>query len=847
MKKIIAIAILMVTGILGITAQPVAEFRVENEALTSSTTYEFDVYIYNTGPSSFELRAGTIALLVNPTWKNSGTIGTTPVRVSSTSELSTANQSGAISFVNATTYTGNYFRQIIGSAGAGLGTTIASGARVRCGRFRLTNSVAFSTTVAPNLAWRFNASPFAGMNYDNAGASTVLISNSVNSSYAKLNTYRIGSAWSTGSTSGGTPSTTAPSSNSVDVVFLPSSSLSTNAFTCRNLNLMNSSSLTINAGTLLSVSGSLSNSGTLTGTGADLELVGTGATANQTWSGNGATFRDVVIGVVSNTTTKTLSAPLSVSRNLQLQGTATLAAGGNLTLLSNASGTARLLELPAGAGVTGNVTVERFVPGSSGRRFRYLSAPFASGPSIANSWQQQIHITGSGTGGTICPSLTAHTNGFDATMSNAASMFTFNETGSTNTNVAGNNGGTIYTNAWLSVANTASTNLTWGTGYRVFVRGNRSQGCDLLNGTNPAPSNVTLSGTGTLKTGNASFALTYSPSNGEGWNLVGNPYACPINWDAAGWTRTNVDNMVWIFRPAGNHFSTWNGATGLGANFGSNVIESGGAFFVKANASSPVLVATEAVKTGNSPATPLFKTNIKALRVNFVKPGELADELVVAMSPEAQDGLDAMDSEKMTNPGLNIYAKDAVGNENAINTFKAAQAETVVPVAINSTFTGSHTFSFKGETEFNAYDVLLEDRFLGVIQLVNTNPTYRFDITANTLTFGENRFRLIFVNRGDFDYLKRIEGIYKNMNGVVNMYPNPTAQTTSVQVPNMSGNMAQVKVYNAVGQELMSFSSAINKGNASFEVDLGVQSSGIYFVEVTDELGKVSKGKLVKN
>jgi hypothetical protein len=432
-------------------------------------------------------------------------------------------------------------------------------------------------------------------------------------------------------------------------------------------------------------------------------------------------------------------------------------------------------------------------------------------------------------------------------MSNAASMFTFNETGSTNTSVAGNNGGTIYTNAWLSVANTASTNLTWGTGYRVFVRGNRSQGCDLLNGTNPAPSNVTLSGSGTLKTGNASFALTYSPSNGEGWNLVGNPYACPINWDAAGWTRTNVDNMVWIFRPAGNHFSTWNGATGLGANFGSNVIESGGAFFVKANASSPLLVATEAVKTGNSPATPLFKTNIKALRVNFVKPGELADELVVAMSPEAQDGLDAMDSEKMTNPGLNIYAKDAVGNENAINTFKAAQAETVVPVAVNSTFTGSHTFSFKGETEFNAYDVLLEDRFLGVIQLVNTNPTYRFDITANTLTFGENRFRLIFVNRGDFDYLKRIEGIYKNMNGVVNMYPNPTAQTTSVQVPNMSGNMAQVKVYNAVGQELMSFSSAINKGNASFEVDLGVQSSGIYFVEVIDELGKVSKGKLVKN
>lgn len=811
--------------------------RVENETMVSTTVYEFDLKLYATGATTtWEYAQGVYYINMNSAFRNAGTIAATVV--SSSSELSAAQAPTSVSYQA----TNNYV--IIASRtppGAGSGSSITqSGVRVI--RIRLTNNTStWGTGAAPNFTFRW-ASPVTGI-YAYVGTTNTPVAFS---SPAAAVTGQASCLTPVYYTSGSNAWNSSPVA-SRDAVVMSGSATASSAMSCRGLRIQSGASLTISAGIKLSVAGALSNGGTLTGTGADLELVGTGATANQTWSGNGATFRDVVIGVVSNTTTKTLSAPLSVSRNLQLQGTATLAAGGNLILLSNASGTARLLELPAGADVTGNVTVERFVPGTSGRRFRYLSAPFASGPSIANSWQQQIHITGSGTGGTICPSLTAHTNGFDATMSNAASMFTFNEIGSTNTNVAGNNGGTIYTNAWLSVANTASTNLTWGTGYRVFVRGNRSQGCDLLNGTNPAPSNVTLSGSGTLKTGNASFALTYSPSNGEGWNLVGNPYACPINWDAAGWTRTNVDNMVWIFRPAGNHFSTWNGATGLGANFGSNVIESGGAFFVKANASSPVLVATEAVKTGNSPATPLFKTNIKALRVNFVKPGELADELVVAMSPEAQDGLDAMDSEKMTNPGLNIYAKDAVGNENAINTFKAAQAETVVPVAVNSTFTGSHTFSFKGETEFNAYDVLLEDRFLGVIQLVNTNPTYRFDITANTLTFGENRFRLIFVNRGDFDYLKRIEGIYKNMNGVVNMYPNPTAQTTSVQVPNMSGNMAQVKVYNAVGQELMSFSSAINKGNASFEVDLGVQSSGIYFVEVIDELGKVSKGKLVKN
>lgn len=850
MKKIgIIIMILFVTLVKSYGQS--AEMRVENESLVSSTVYEFDVYVYNTSGVSWELKAGTIAINMNPSFRNGGTI--TPTAIGSTSDLSAANQAGGIFFTSNAAFSGNYFRKVVGSAGATLGTTIASGNRVRVARFRLTNSGSFGSA-SPDLTWRLNATPFAGCSRDNGGVAAILISNTVNAANAINNTYRNGSSeWRTGVSSNATISTTAPSSSSTDVVFLPSSSLSSSSLTCRSLNMMSNATYTVAASGSLNVSGNLSlgTSAGLEGLSSTLVLNGTGTFANQSVTGesnNVLYFQHLTVGTSGQTTTKTLSMPVAISGNVQLAGTATLASGGNLRLRSSASGTGRLLELPAGASVTGNVTVERFIPGASGRRYRYLSAPFLSGPSISNSWQQQVHITGPGTGGTICPTAGVNSNGFDATMSNSASMFTFNETGATNTNVAGSNGGTLYTNAWVTVPNTSSTNLGWGTGYKIFIRGNKSQGCDLLNGTNPAPSNVTLSGTGTVKTGSSSIPVTYSSSNGEGWNLVGNPYPCAIDWDAAGWTKTNMDNMVWIFRPAGNHFSTWNGATGLGANFGSNVIESGNAFFVKANASSPALIATEPVKIGASPATSLFKSNVKALRMVFVKPGELQDELVVAMSPEAQNGLDAMDSEKMSNPSINVYAKDANGHSNAINTIKAAEAQTVVTVGVNSTFSGIHKFSFKGETEFNAYDVLLEDKYLGVIQMINDNPIYQFEVvSSNAATFGENRFSLIFVNRGDFDYLKRIQGIYKNMNGVVNMYPNPTIQTSNVQVPGLTGNVAKVKVYNSLGQELESFTSLITKGNASFNVDLGNNATGVYFIEVSDESGKVSKGKLVKN
>jgi len=83
-------------------AQPTFEWRLENGQLTSPTTYQFDVYLYNTSTIAFELKNGTVTFWVNPTWRNGGTI--TPTSVST--ELNTVNAAMTTSlpvYVNGTT------------------------------------------------------------------------------------------------------------------------------------------------------------------------------------------------------------------------------------------------------------------------------------------------------------------------------------------------------------------------------------------------------------------------------------------------------------------------------------------------------------------------------------------------------------------------------------------------------------------------------------------------------------------------------------------------------------------------------------------------------------------------
>jgi len=115
------------------------------------------------------------------------------------------------------------------------------------------------------------------------------------------------------------------------------------------------------------------------------------------------------------------------------------------------------------------------------------------------------------------------------------------------------------------------------------------------------PLPVTLDVTGSESEGTAGefdFGVTYTASADTGWNLIGNPFVASIDWDDAGWTKTNMDNVIYVWDHTANSGSgaylTWNGSSG---SLGDGLIPPFQGFWVKANAGSPVLKVPKTAKT----------------------------------------------------------------------------------------------------------------------------------------------------------------------------------------------------------------------------------------------------------
>jgi len=522
----------------------------------------------------------------------------------------------------------------------------------------------------------------------------------------------------------------------------------------------------------------------------------------------------------------------------------TFTSAGVLTLKSSATGTARIADITngganSGNAISGDISQERYIPAKAARKWSFLSSPFTQ--SIANSWQQQIHITGAGTGGTVCPTLTTNSNGFDATISNAPSVYTYNAA-----NAQGSR--------WTALAST-TTNVGQGVGFRVNVRGDRTLGCSLLDGTSMVPGSVVLKSTGSLGVAQknmSSFSITYPNSGVNNYVLIGNPYPSAISFGALQTANnTIIDNKYAIYLPdnATSVYTYWDGVSGKYVGGGADmnfdnskgdIIANGQAIFVQSSIAGDItLNFTESQKSTGTNAgyfrTPrVFNEMVK---VGLSQNNHQIDEAVIRYANDA--GVNNTDEGSLDIRSMNSGTYISSLKATKVMAVQTRDLRTLsndeVWLNIGATESGTYQLNFSEFENFGVAEIFLKDHYTNTTQNIKQNDTYEFSVDKdNAATKGSARFSVVFNRTTNPVYVTNM----------IKMYPNPANKQVTFELPQTADNTISysIKVTDIAGKVVMQ--QKANGGTHQLTIDK--LTTGTYFVEVIDSKGNRTTEKLIK-
>lgn len=320
---------------------------------------------------------------------------------------------------------------------------------------------------------------------------------------------------------------------------------------------------------------------------------------------------------------------------------------------------------------------------------------------------------------------------------------------------------------------------------------------------------------GNLNSGYQSYNTVYGGSN-LGWNLVGNPYPSYIDWDAsAGWTKTSVNNAIYIE----NGSSSWTSyVNGIGANLGSQYIAPCQGFFVEVSGNG-VLGMNNQVRTHNTAS--YFKhteETYPSVRLQ-ISGNSHADETVIYLYPGSTSGFDGnADAHKLfgDEPGAaQIYSSGTTPL--SIN---ALPEPVPVTVGVRAEVSGTYTIA---ATEINDLtDIKLEDTKTGTLTPL-ANKAYTFNWTAGE---AEERFVLHFSTIGMPEPSEVSANIYSY------------EKTVYVNLP--VGVKGDITVFNLTGQVVNSRLSVTGQCRLTLPV------TGIYTVRVVTGKETVSQKVFIK-
>jgi len=574
----------------------------------------------------------------------------------------------------------------------------------------------------------------------------------------------------------------------------------------------NAGSITMSGGTATIAATTFSNTGTLNASGGTITFDGTTQAINNSNTGTTVSLYNLTL---SNSGTKTLDASGTGLFEIKSLGTITLtsnitfAAGSNkLTLRSDTLGTASLAALPTGASVTGTVKVERYLTGNSAnsRGWRLLSSPVStSSSSLITPNLTYVHTNAYTTGST------GTAGGFDATGNPTFYFYRENMAPNNSSFISGNFRGVNKINN--TTASTfsfdggdANASLPAGNGFLFFFRGDRATTTNpTITTTIARPATLTASGylnqgSITVKpwfTGASTLSYTSAtPTTVRGFNLVGNPYASSIDWDAV--TKTNISNTIWVYNPTLKVYATYvAGTNGIGTNFNgpsgtADIIPSGQGFFVKATSAAAALTFTESNKvSAQVPAASLLLATapsttptIEYLRIQLYQDSLNKEDALVFFNNNASNNfVQDEDGEYFRGESkVNISTQSADNVALAINQLPHLQGRQVIPLNINISTDGQYQINLTEIKNIpDVYDIYLVDNYKKDSLDLRKYSFYGFAATVSDQnSYGSGRFSLVIqINRANAYKLLDFTA-FKTLNTVKLNWKTQNESTTTI-------------------------------------------------------------------
>lgn len=482
---------------------------------------------------------------------------------------------------------------------------------------------------------------------------------------------------------------------------------------------------------------------------------------------------------------------LSISGILLCNGS--LNTNNQLTLLSTAAQTA-LIDGSGTGQVSGNVAMQRFIPSSFG--YKYFSSPFTSATVGQFSGYVDLNAT-------------------------FPTFYRYDETKSDKWWITYTNPSGLLVPTQAYAANFGTTKLP-----------------------------VTVSLNGPVNDGNQSTATLYNHNYPYtlGFNLVGNPYPSPVDWNlSSGWVRTNIDNAIYFFNAGdssqytGKYSSYINGVSSDG--LASNIIPSMQGFFIHvSNGSYPVagsLTFTNQARINN--LNPLFHkpetATVPLLRftAGFDGSGGNEDPLVVYFDEASTRNFDReSDALKLLNTDWqvpNIYTITPDASKLSVNSVPPpVDTINVIPVGLKTDKDGWILFNLKDLNNFPDHLFLyFADSRTGICQDLRAKADVRLWLKAGTY---DDRFSLIFS-------LKDLQ--YKPVNE--NFFAYSFGETLYIYLRLDPGERSDLAVYNMLGQPVFRRELFIN-GFEQIPTDL---KAGIYVIRLSSSKGFYSKKVFIGN